>query len=92
MPVLWIAQLFSMLSVSSLLMETMDSRNARTEPGSSENEYVRSTYSRAAAECLLLADYTKPQRHLVEALFLYCQAKGMATLDPAGEVLCNVFQ
>ena len=47
---------------------------------------ARNKYSTASAQCLVLADYTKPQRHLIEALFLYCQAKGIATMDPAGEV------
>ena len=86
MPLLWISQLFSMLSVSSLLMEAMNSRNSKQDPGRGENAALRNKYATASAQCLILADYTKPQRYLVEALFLYCQAKGMASLDPAGEV------
>ena len=86
MPILWLSQLFSMLSVSATLQQSMDQNLSKLQGMTDPTMTARNDYSAAAAQCLVLADYTKPQRHLVEALFLYCQAKGIVTLDPAGEV------
>ena len=75
-----------MLSVSTTLSDTMKRSNSKGQVLPDEMASARDKYSTASAQCLVLADYTRPQRHLVEALFLYCQAKGIATMDPAGEV------
>ena len=64
----------------------MKRNNSKGQVVPNETPSARDKYSTASAQCLVLADYTKPQRHLIEALFLYCQSKGIATIDPAGEV------
>ena len=40
----------------------------------------------ASAQCLVLGNFSKPHRHVIEALTLYTQCKYMSTKDPAGEV------
>jgi hypothetical protein len=80
--VLWIAQLFCMLCMSAQLTEAIGS-----EPTSPpENASPKASFLTAAAQCLVLGHYAKPQRYAVEALCLYTQCKYMDTLDPAGEV------
>lgn len=86
MPVLWIAQLFSIFSISTVLKDTTGAFNGKSKHWSDEILQSRGAFTTAAAQCLVLADYTKPQKFLIEALFLYCQSKGMASFDPAGEV------
>ena len=73
-----------MLSISGLLVETLGSG----KPSVGDSEVPREVYSRAAAQCLVLGNWVKPQRHLIEALFLYTQCKAISSLDPAGEVGC----
>ena len=55
-------------------------------PSSPENRSPKASFLTAAAQCLVLGQYAKPQRYAVEALCLYAQCKYMDTLDPAGEV------
>jgi hypothetical protein len=81
-PVLWIAQLFCMLCMSAQLSEAIGSE----PPSPPEYRSPRASFLAAAAQCLVLGHYAKPQRYVVEALCLYAQCKYMDTLDPAGEV------
>lgn len=85
-PVLWISQLFSMLTISAALKGNMESNGLKSKTSSLESSATIDMFTNAAAECLILADYTKPQRHLIEALFLYCQSKGLIQMDPESEV------
>jgi hypothetical protein len=81
-PVLWMAQMFCMLCMSAQLTEAIGSE----PPSSPENASPKASFLTAAAQCLVLGHYAKPQRYAVEALCLYAQCKYMETLDPAGEV------
>jgi hypothetical protein len=81
-PVLWISQLMSILSMSALLGETIASLVSHQGADRAQRE----AYAKAAAQLLVLGDYEKPQKFVVEALFLYAMSKAVASIDPTGEV------
>ena len=86
MSIMWISQLFSMLTISEMIQGNVNMNKEKSPQLVEEKSAIANRYATASAQCLVLADYTKPQRYLVEALFLYCQVKGMTSVDPAGEV------
>ena len=68
-------------------MSAQLSQAVGSEPPSPPESAPPSTkFLTAAAQCLVLGQYAKPQRYAVEALCLYAQCKYMDTLDAAGEV------
>ena len=81
-PPLWVSLLFSIMCMSATLSQATGS-----EPSSPENQpNPRDTYLTAAAQCLILGEYTRPRKYVVEALLLFTQCKYMRTLDPSREV------
>ncbi|KAF2160478.1 hypothetical protein M409DRAFT_29099 [Zasmidium cellare ATCC 36951] len=75
---LWISILFSMLHLSNSVGR--GSWSERTNGDSPEPKY---NFSLAAAHCLALGRYHRPQRFAVESLAVYVQAKVIETLDPS---------
>ena len=79
MPVLWISQLFSLLAIGGLVDETAD----KSQRISSSIIPPRGQFFKAAAQCLVLADWERTQPHVVEARFFYTIGKTIAGVDPA---------
>ena len=81
-PVLWVSILFSLCSLSAGLSEAVGS-----EPSTPEDQVSpRLSLRFAACQCLRLGGFTRPKRHVVEALSLYAQCKYVSALDPSREV------
>ncbi|KAJ9614113.1 hypothetical protein H2200_002249 [Cladophialophora chaetospira] len=81
-PPLWISILFSVCCLSAGLSEAVGS-----EPSTPEDQpSPRVGFLNAACQCLRLGGFTRPKRHVVEALGLYAQCKYMSTLDPSKDV------
>lgn len=74
---LWTSQLFSLLAIGALIYETADI----SQPTSASSIPPRSQLFRAAAQCLVFANWERPQPHVVEALFSYVMGKTIASPD-----------
>ncbi|KAL6812337.1 fungal-specific transcription factor domain-containing protein [Trichoderma camerunense] len=77
-PVAWLALLFNILCYSVSFYQ----RAGDALPGSlGEPRRARDSFRTHAAQCLALADYTRPGRYIVEALLLYSGTEFMRTRD-----------
>ncbi|KAJ4854771.1 short chain dehydrogenase domain-containing protein [Trichoderma breve] len=77
-PVAWISLLFNILCYSVSFYQ----RAGDALPGSlGEPRRARDRFRTRAAQCLVLADYTRPGRYKVEALLLYSGTEFMRTRD-----------
>jgi hypothetical protein len=85
-PPLWISTLFSLCCMAAKIGEVTDTSQASTLD---LQEDVRAAFLRAAAQCLVLGGFSRPQHQAVEALVLYAQCKYMLSLDPSRE-LCLI--
>lgn len=82
---LWVSMLFSLCCMAATISEATDS-----EPSNPQGQpSARAGFLEAAAQCLVLGEFTRPQCHAVEALVLYAQCKYMYSLDPSRE-LCII--
>ena len=79
-PLLWVSQLFSLLAIGSLIYETSDVVD------SSAPVPLRNQMFRASAQALVLANWERPQKDVVEALFFYTIAKLVAGTNPSCDV------
>lgn len=70
--IVWIAMLFAMLRIA-LLSYVRDGDEPPEFAGKSLDLSV--TYRTAMANCLILADYTKPHQHLIETLIFHLHAE-----------------
>ena len=76
---LWISMLFSLCCMAATISEATDS-----EPSIPKGQpSARAGFLVAAAQCLVLGEFTRPQCHVLEALALYAQCKYMYSLDPS---------
>lgn len=75
---LWISMLFSILHLSDNV-----GRGSWSERSNGDSPTQRPQFSCAAAHCLALGRYNRPQKFAVEALAVYAQAKVIETLDPS---------
>ena len=82
MPPLWVSILFSICCLSTQLTQVV----ARDTPDQHTHATPPATFLTAAAECIILAGYTTPKPHVVEALALYAQCKYAQSMDPSREV------
>ena len=79
---LWLAQLFCLCHMGSRVGQVNGS-----SPSSQEDlEARQDTFHRAAAQCLVLGRYHRPQRYAPEALGLYAQCKNLRSLDCSREI------
>ena len=76
---LWVSILFSLCCMAATISEATGSEP--TNLGGQLN--TRAGFTEAAARCLVLGEFSRPQRHVVEALGLYMQCKYMYGLDPS---------
>ncbi|PTB65489.1 hypothetical protein BBK36DRAFT_66113 [Trichoderma citrinoviride] len=77
-PVAWVGLLFNILCYSVSFYQ----RAGDALPGSlGEPRRARDFYRTRAAQCLALADYTRPGRYKIEALLLYSGTEFMRTRD-----------
>lgn len=81
-PIFWIAQLFTILSVSALLGDLRGPELKRHDGYSSaKNQFLKAT-----VQCLKLGDLTQPHKYVIESLLSYAQCKYMCSPEPAGEL------
>lgn len=78
----WVSILFSICCLATQLTQAVGGDSPDQEKQSADT----SAFLTASAQCLILAGYTRPKPHLVEALALYAQCQYNTTLDPSGEV------
>ncbi|KAL9621343.1 MAG: hypothetical protein Q9160_004234 [Pyrenula sp. 1 TL-2023] len=71
---LWTSLLFSMLDIAKRVMSPTSA--AVEDSGSRALQF-----STAAAHCLVIGNYHRPQRLVVESLLLYAQARCIASID-----------
>ena len=64
----WLAQLFAIMCLATYVYKRTGER-----PPEAQGEVINTTtiFRERTAQCLMLADYTKPTAHTVEAIFLY---------------------
>lgn len=79
---LWVSIMFSVCSLAASLSAVSNT----SPPSESEGEQPQDLFRTAAGQCLVLANYSKPQQYVVEALALFLQCKYSASLDPQREV------
>ncbi len=77
---LWVSTLFSICCIANLI-KAAQSQNA----SDSSSTTIISKLHTAAAQCLVLGEYYRPQPQAVEAFALYAQCKNLWTLDPSRE-------
>ena len=77
---LWVSTLFSICCIANLIK----AGQSQAPPGSLFSSSI-STLHTAAAKCLVLGEYYRPQLQAVEAFALYAQCKNLWTLDPSRE-------
>lgn len=70
--IVWIAMLFAMLRIA-LLSYAQDGDEPPEFAGKSLD--LSNTYRAAMANCLILADYTKPHQHIIETLIFHLHAE-----------------
>ena len=76
---LWTSILFSILDIAT--------RTLSTSPGASTDENSKvNRFATAAAHCLAVGEYYKPQRFAVEALLLYTQSNCLTSVDMSPDV------
>jgi hypothetical protein len=75
---IWCATLFAVLCISASISFADGSED---DPSQGKN------FLAAAAQCLILGDYTTPKLRVIQALLLFSQSKYMASLDPSREVV-----
>lgn len=80
---LWTSILFSVFHVATKTIST----NLKANTGEDRDE---SPFATAAAHCLAVGEYYRPQRFAVEALLLYAQSKCIASVD-ISPVVATVF-
>jgi hypothetical protein len=78
---LWISTLFSICYMASLIGGATDSYRSSSNGKAIGNPGLHT----AAAQCLVLGEYHRPQPLTVEALVLYAQCKTVSSLDPSRE-------
>ncbi|KAL8739438.1 MAG: hypothetical protein Q9190_007762 [Brigantiaea leucoxantha] len=76
---LWVSILFSLLEIAAKTVST-SSTSGMAEDGATNRFDV------AAAHCLAIGQYYRPQRFTFEALLLYAQAKALTSLDLSPDV------
>lgn len=79
---LWVSIMFSICSLAASLSFISN----KTPPSEHGTEPPQDLFRTAAGQCLVLANYSKPQQYVVEALALFLQCKYSASLDPQREV------
>lgn len=77
---LWVSTLFSICCVANLIKAAQ----GQHVPDASLTATISKLHT-AAAQCLVLGQYYRPQPHAVEAFALYAQCKNLWTLDPSRE-------
>lgn len=82
---LWVSMLFSLCCMAATISEATSSGTCKSEG----QPNARTGFLEAAAQCLVLGEFSRPQCHVVEALALYAQCKYMYSLDPSRE-LCII--
>jgi Fungal specific transcription factor domain len=75
---IWSATLFAVLCISASISFA---------DGSEDDPLQRKNFLAAAAQCLILGNYTTPKLRVIQALLLFSQSKYMASLDPSREVV-----
>lgn len=81
-PALWISIVFSLICISTVIGQKSPSATSSPEDAQSRRE----DFLGAATQCIILGDYAKPQKHVLEALLLFAQCKYVAAFDPSREV------
>ena len=81
--IVWIAMLFAMLRIA-LLSYTRDGEEPPEFAGKSLD--LSNTYRTAMANCLILADYTKPHQHIIETLIFHLSAEYRRNRDSEASV------
>lgn len=76
---LWTSMLFSILHIATRTLST--SSGATTDQASKANRFTT-----AAAHCLAVGGYYRPQRFAVEALLLYVQSQCLTCIDISPDV------
>lgn len=71
---LWTSILFSILEIAT---KTLSSQPAT----STDEDRMSNRFDTAAAHCLAVGEYYRPQRFVVEALLLYAQSKCLTSVD-----------
>jgi len=75
---IWAATLFAVLCISASISSA---------EGSEDDHSQEKNFLAAAAQCLVLGNYTTPNLRVIQALLLFSQSKYMASLDPSREVV-----
>jgi Fungal specific transcription factor domain/Fungal Zn(2)-Cys(6) binuclear cluster domain len=81
--IVWIAMLFAMLRIA-LLSYARDGDEPPEFAGKSLD--LSNTYRTAMANCLILADYTKPHQHIIETLIFHLHAEYRRNQDSEASV------
>lgn len=81
--IVWIAMLFAMLRIA-LLSYVRDGDEPPEYAGKSLE--LSNTYRTAMANCLILADYTKPHQHIIETLIFHLHAEYHRNRDSEASV------
>jgi Fungal specific transcription factor domain len=81
--IVWIAMLFAMLRIA-LLSYAQDGDEPPEFAGKSLD--LSNTYRTAMANCLILADYTKPHQHIIETLIFHLHAEYRRNRDSEASV------
>ncbi|KFX97311.1 hypothetical protein V490_02857 [Pseudogymnoascus sp. VKM F-3557] len=82
---LWVSIMFSLCCVSANINELPISARS----GFEDETTARTIFLKAAAQCLVLGEFSRPQYQVMEALSLYAQCKYLFSLDPSRE-LCII--
>lgn len=81
--IVWIAMLFAMLRIALLSY----AHDGDEPPEFAGNSLVLSnTYRTAIANCLIMADYTKPHQHIIETLIFHLHAEFRRNRDSEASV------
>jgi Fungal specific transcription factor domain len=81
--IVWVAMLFAMLRIA-LLSYARDGDEPPEFAGKSLE--LSNTYRTAVANCLILADYTKPHQHIIETLIFHLHAEFRKNQDSEASV------
>lgn len=80
--VMWTSIFFSICCLSATLSLMTQSPQAHDD-----DRYTRESFQTAASQCLLLGNYSKPQKFVVEALSLFLQCRIASSLNAQTDVL-----
>ena len=75
---LWLSILFSVCYTESIIRPATRPSGGPVKPGNL-------AYHTASAQCLVLGEHHRPQKHGLEALILYAHCKNFGSLDPSRE-------